>query len=55
MTCPQEAVDTVDNYVSTEVLHQWFKRVICGGLVQGWRGHGIGALVASGVRTVLFV
>jgi hypothetical protein len=53
-TYQQGAVDTVDNHVYTEVLHRRFKRAIGGWLVHGVHGHGIVALVASAMRTVLF-
>lgn len=53
-TYQQGAVDTVDNYVYTEVLHRRFKRAIGGWLIHGVHRHGIVALVASEMRTVLF-
>ena len=50
----QGVVDCVDKSMSTYSLHPVFKRVICDG-VRGWiLGQGIGPLVASGARTVLF-
>ena len=53
-TYQQGAVDTVDNYVYTEVLHRRFKRVIGGWVIHGVHRHTIVALVASAMRTVLF-
>jgi hypothetical protein len=49
----QGVVDCVDKSMSTYSLHPLFKQTVCDG-VRGWAlGQVIGALVASGDRTVL--